>query len=150
MNRLGSLLPILPFVVAALWLGTRFRWFLGAFLIAHGLVHVMYFVPEPQDQSGLDWPFHLDRSWVLSGQAMRAVGSILAALAVVAFLVAAVAVLVDAAWWTMAAAAAAAVSLLLMILFLQPLIMLGILINVFVLSVALWEWPPVAFAVAGT
>lgn len=149
MNRLGSLLPILPFLLVALWLGTRYRWFLGVFLIGHALVHLMYFLPEPEGQSRLEWPFHLDRSWILSGQALRTIGWILAAIAVVGFLVAAVAVLIGTAWWTTAAAAAALVSLLLMILFLQPLIALGVLINLFVLSVALWEWPPVAFAAAG-
>lgn len=144
-----SLLPLLPFVLIALWLGTRYRWFLGVFLIAHALVHVMYFVPEPENETGLDWPFHLDRSWLLSGQTMKTVGMVLAAAAVVAFLSAGVAVLADLAWWPVVAAAASVVSLVVMVVFLQPMIALGILINAFVLTVALWAWPPVRFMESG-
>lgn len=149
MNPLKSLLPLLPFVLIALWLGTRYRWFLGVFLIAHALVHVMYFVPEPEGEIGLDWPFHLDRSWLLSGQTMKTLGTVLAAAAAVAFLAAGVAVLMDLAWWQAVAAVASVVSLLVMIVFLQPMIALGVLINAFVLAIALWAWPPVRFLESG-
>lgn len=35
MSRFTPLLPIVPFLALALWLGTRYRWFLGAFLVGH-------------------------------------------------------------------------------------------------------------------
>ncbi|HEX6329709.1 MAG TPA: hypothetical protein VF129_00260, partial [Actinomycetota bacterium] len=64
MRRLTSLLPYLPVLVVIGWLATRFRIVLALFLIAHGLVHVMFVVPEPdRSAGGLEWPFHKDHSW---------------------------------------------------------------------------------------
>src|SRR5690606_23892701 len=98
---------------------TRYRWFLGALLVGHALVHLMYFFPEPgRDENPLEWPFHLDRSWLLSGlppPTMRVIGSALAIAALVGFVVAGAALLVDAAWWGTAAVTGAAASLLLLI-----------------------------------
>lgn len=113
----------------------------------------MYFLPQPgPDENPLEWPFHLDRSWLLSGlplPTMRAIGSTLAIAAVVGFVVAGAAVLFDAVWWSAVAVGAAAVSLLLLIVFFQPLLVLGVLIDVFALSVALWQWPSVSFLAGG-
>lgn len=153
MSRLTPLLPIVPFLALALWMGTRYRWFLGALMVGHALVHLMYFLPEPgSDENPLEWPFHLDRSWLLSGlspQTVRAIGSVLAIAAVVGFVVTGAAVLVDAAWWGGAAIGAATASLALLIIFFQPLLLLGLLIDVFVLSMALWQWPTVSFLAGG-
>lgn len=149
MSRLTPLLPIVPFLALALWMGTRYRWFLGVFLIGHALVHLMYFVPEPvPDENPLEWPFHLDRSWLLSGVSpatIRVIGAVLAIAAMAGFVATGAAVLADAAWWSGAALGAAAASLLLMVVFFQPLMLLGLLIDVFVLSTALWQWPAIPF-----
>lgn len=151
MNRLTPLLPIIPFLALALWFSTRSRWFFGAFLIGHALVHLMYFVPEPpSDETPLDWPFHLDRSWVVSNlgvstQTLKAVGIVLAAASVVGFVVTGVGLLIDAGWWTGVGTASATVSFVLLAVYLQPLIVLGLVVNAFVLSVALGWWPATTF-----
>ena len=149
MNRLTSLLPIVPFLALALWVSTRSRVFFAVFLIGHALVHVMYFVPEPSaDQNGLEWPFRLDSSWVLSGlssQSIRALGAVLAILATVGFLATGVGLLLDVGWWTGAAVVSAVTSLVLMTAYLQPLILLGLVIDIFVLSTVVLRWPPTSF-----
>lgn len=151
MNRLTPLLPIIPFLALALWFSTRSRWFFGVFLIGHALVHVMYFLPEPPaDQTPLEWPFHLDRSWILSSfglsiQTLKTVGMSLAVAATAGFLVTGVGLLIDAGWWTAFGAVSAVVSLLLLGAYLQPLIALGLIIDAFVLSLILASWPPTTF-----
>lgn len=151
MKRLVPLLPIIPFLALALWFSARSRWLFGAFLIGHALVHVMYFVPEPPaDQTPLEWPFHLDRSWILSDlgmstQALKVVGIVLAVVSVVGFAVTGVGLLIDAAWWTGAGVVSAVASLLLLATFLEPLIALGLVIDTFVLAVILLAWPPITF-----
>jgi hypothetical protein len=151
LHRLTPLLPILPFVALALWFSTRSRWFFGVFLIGHALVHVMYFVPEPpEDQTPLEWPFHLDRSWILSNvglsaQTLKAVGTVLAVVSIGGFVVTGVGLLSGAGWWTGIGGASAIASLLMLAAYLQPLIALGLIIDAFVLSVILISWPPTKF-----
>lgn len=150
MNRLTPLIPIIPFLALALWFSTRTQWFFGAFLIGHALVHIMYFVPEPPaDQTPLEWPFHLDRSWIsnlgMSTQALKAVGIVLAVVSIVGFVATGVGLLIDAGWWTGLGVVSAVASLLLLAVFLKPLIALGLIIDAFVLSVILLAWPPITF-----
>lgn len=153
MNRLTPLLPIIPFLALGLWFSTRSRVFFGAFLIGHALVHLMYFVPEPPvDQTSMQWPFHLDRSWALSGlgtssQTIRVIGVVLAILVVVGFTAAGMALLLDLGWWTGVAVASAVVSLVLLAAYIQPLIALGLVIDLFVLSLILLQWPSTNFLV---
>ncbi|HEX6207033.1 MAG TPA: hypothetical protein VF058_01615 [Actinomycetota bacterium] len=145
MRRFVSLLPYLPVLAAIGWLATRFRVILGLFLIAHGLVHVLYVVPEPaQKAGGLEWPFHLDRSWALPGLGegtVRAIGLLLMIATIAGFALAGIAVLANLGWWTGASIAAAAASTALLGLYFHPLLVLGLAINVFVLSVAGFRWP---------
>jgi hypothetical protein len=54
---------------------------LGVLLVAHGLVHLLWFAPN-DDPS---WPFRLDRSWLLPDTTRKPVGVVLVALVVVAF-----------------------------------------------------------------
>lgn len=150
MRRYASLLPYLPVLIAIGWLTTRFRVVLGLFLVAHGLVHVMYVVPEPaREQGGLEWPFHLDRSWALSGlggDVVRSIGILLMVLTIAAFAVAGVALLADLGWWSEAAIVAAASSTALLALFFHPMLVLGLAINAYVLSVAVLSWPGLTYA----
>lgn len=151
MKRLASLLPIVPFLALALWFGTRSRGFFAVFLIGHALVHLMYIVPEPPaEQNGLEWPFRLDNSWALSAfglsnQAVRTIGAVLATLAVLGFLVTGMGILLDLGWWTGAAVASAVTSLVFMTAYVQPLILLGLAIDLFVMSLVWLRWPPTSF-----
>ncbi len=152
MRRLTPLLPYIPVLLAAAWLGTRFRVVLGLFLVAHGLVHLMYVVPEPaQSPGGTEWPFHADRSWALSTVglgtgALQATAVALMALTIAGFTVAGIALLANLGWWTGTAIAAAAASSALLALYLHPLLVLGLAINAFVLSVTVLEWPALGYA----
>lgn len=151
MNRLTPLLPIIPFLALGLWFSTRSRVFFGAFLISHALVHVMYFVPEPPaDQTSLQWPFHIDRSWALSGlgistPTIRTIGAVLAILVVIGFTAAGIGLLINVGWWTGVAVVSAIVSLLLLAAYIQPLIALGLVIDIVVLSLILLRWPSTSF-----
>lgn len=151
MNRLTSLLPIVPFLALALWFSTRSRVFFAVFLIGHALVHVMYFVPGPSaDQNGLEWPFRLDSSWALSGlpsETIRTLGAVLAILSIIGFLATGIGLLLDVGWWTGVAVVSAAISLVFIAAYVQPLILLGLVIDVFVLSMVLLRWPPASFPV---
>lgn len=151
MRRFVSLLPYLPVLVVVGWLATRFRIVLGVFLIAHGLVHLMYVIPEPDQKAGnLQWPFHLDRSWALSnlglGQgAVRTVGLLLMIATIAGFALAGFALLASLGWWSAAAIVGAAFSTALLGLYFHPLLVLGLAINAFVLSVAGLGWPALGY-----
>ena len=47
------------------------RLLLGVLLVAHGLVHLMWFAPHDDPA----WPFRLDRSWLISETARKPVAS---------------------------------------------------------------------------
>lgn len=64
----------------------------GLFLIAHGLVHSMYFIPSPpQTSGGAAWPFDLTRSWVftplgLNTETIKIIGIVLTVAAILGFI----------------------------------------------------------------
>lgn len=154
MRRFVSLLPYLPVLAAIGWFATRFRVVLGLFLIAHGLVHVLFVVPAPAQKPGeLEWPFHLGRSWALSNAglgegAVRAIGLLLMIASIAGFALAGIALLVNLGWWSGSAIAAATASTVLLGLYFHPLLVLGLAINAFVLSVAGLRWPVLSYAEA--
>jgi hypothetical protein len=57
------------------------RLLLGVLLVAHGLVHLMWFAPHDDPA----WPFRLDRSWLISETARKPVAIALVALTVAGF-----------------------------------------------------------------
>src|SRR5574339_130461 len=95
------------------------RILVGLFLVAHGLVHLLYFAPKPGDPS---YPFVADDRWFA-----RAVGlepsvawvaaRTLAVVCAVAFTISGVGLLASADLWEPAAVIASATSLVLMVLF---------------------------------
>ncbi|MGD0166325.1 MAG: hypothetical protein ABSC51_03425 [Gaiellaceae bacterium] len=54
----------------------------GLFVIAHGLVHLLYLISKPDDPS---WPFTLRQSWLLPEDVRRPVALVLLSLVVTAF-----------------------------------------------------------------
>lgn len=114
------------------------RSILGVLLIAHGLVHLMWFAPN--DDPG--WPFRLDRSWLISEATRKPV-----AVALVALIVAGFALLGLAVWgvpglvsfWPGLAIAAAVVSLAALVLFWDRQLVWGAAIDVAIIAVALWR-----------
>lgn len=114
------------------------RIFVGLLLVAHGLVHLMWFVPNDDPA----WPFRLDRSGLMSGTTRKPV-----AVALVALIVAGFALLGLAVWgvpglasiWPGLAIGAAVASLTALMLFWDRQLLWGIAIDVALIVVALWR-----------
>lgn len=111
---------------------------LGLLLIAHGLVHLLWFAPSDDPA----WPFRLDRSWLVPGAARTPSAVVLIALVVVGF-----ALLGLAVWgvpglasiWPVLAIAASVASLATMVLFWDRQLLWGVAIDVALIVVALWQ-----------
>jgi hypothetical protein len=110
----------------------------GVLLIAHGLVHLLWFAPNVDAA----WPFRLDRSLLVPEQARRPVGIALVALAVAAF-----ALLGLAIWgipglvsmWPALAIAGALASLAMLIAFWDRQLIWGVGIDSVILVLAVWR-----------
>jgi hypothetical protein len=111
---------------------------LGVLLVAHGLVHLLWFVANDDPA----WPFRLDRSWLLPDATRRPVAVALVAVVVVAF-----ALLGLAVWgvpglasiWPALAVAGAVASLAALVLFFDRQLLWGVAIDVALIVVALWR-----------
>ena len=107
-------------------------------LVAHGLVHLMWFAPNDDPA----WPFRLDRSWPMSEATRKPV-----AIALVALVVAGFALLGLAVWgvpglasnWPGLAIGAAGVSLATLVLFWDRQLLWGVAIDVSLIVVGLWR-----------
>lgn len=128
---------------------TLARLLIGGFLIAHGLVHGLYFAPIPPDaEKAKKWAFHLDRSWLLGRlrigpSALRQIGTFLCVVTMVAFMLAGLGVFLGAGWWRLFAAAGAISGLTLFALYWHIWLWIGVLLNAAVLVALLWaNWPP--------
>lgn len=97
------------------------RFIIGAFLVLHGLVHLLYAGQSRrlfELQPGLAWP---DGSWAFSRllgvDAVRWLAGIACVLAALGFVAGGVGLLLSQAWWQPVTVAAAAFSSVLFILF---------------------------------
>jgi hypothetical protein len=108
----------------------------GLFLIAHGLVHLLYLMPKKDDPS---FPFTLKESWLVPEAVRRPTGLVLMAATVAAF-----ALLGLAVWgvpglsgaWPVLAIVSAALSLVLLALFWNSHLFFGIFIDVALIALA--------------
>jgi hypothetical protein len=123
-------------------------WLLAAFLVAHGAIHLAIWLPPQSAEPDADPhpPFAPDHSALLtrahvSRTTTHDVAAWLAVAATVAYVVAGFAVGFGSGWAVALAAVAATVGLSLKVLFFNPWLSLGILIDAAVLSAALLEWP---------
>jgi hypothetical protein len=124
------------------------RTFAGLFLIAHGLVHILYVVQSVRPGGvipGLVWP---DGSWAfarsLGVKGTRRLAAGLCAVATAAFVVAGLAVALRLGWWPAATAAAAVFSAAVFVLLwdggrrrLHDQGLIGVLLDAGVLAAAL-------------
>lgn len=116
---------------------------LGAFLLAHGLLHASYFTPKPDDPN---YPFSFSKGWFadLAGQSAGIVGTMLCLITITAFILAALGVfgvggLNEFAQISVTIGAVA--SLLLLVLFWHPWLILGVLIDLILLvGIQLYGW----------
>jgi hypothetical protein len=160
LKTIAGLLPLavgLAAVGIAIWwlisnnlaLGT---WALGGFIVAHGLLHVLFVTPAPARKPGAaEWPFDLSRPWLvmrfgLPAGGVRMVGLALIAVVVAGFVLAGlstVGVLVPAAWWRPLIVVSAAASGATLIIFFSLQLVLGRLIDAILLWIAILAvWAP--------
>lgn len=111
----------------------------GVLLIAHGLVHLLYFVTNPEDPR---WPFTLDRSWLLGEAARRPVAIGLASVTIVGFTFLGLGVWGVpglSAVWPVFAIVGAGGSLALLVLFWNVQLVFGVVLSLAVLALAVWR-----------
>lgn len=134
-------------------------WLLAAFLVGHGLVHLLFVMPRPTPTAAaandVEFPFDLGRSWLLSrvgieGGQPRTVGVALIGAVLVGYVLAGLAtigLLLPMDWWPGLVLASTAASALLIGLFAQ----LGLLVGLSIDAVLLWvvlasAWSPTPVA----
>lgn len=112
-----------------------------AFLIVHGLLHLVIWLPHPQAEPVEPPPFDPGHSAVLAvvapDRATHRLSVVLAVAATAAYLVAGVALATGSAAVIEMAVLAASLGLLLKVLFFHPWLTVGVLLDVGVLVVAL-------------
>jgi len=121
------------------------------FLVVHAAIHLSYLSPRPMaTAAGPTWPFDLRRSWILSplgapDAATRALGLALVALTMAGFLLAASVVLglAPSGLWVPAITIGAVASMGVLVLFFHPWLVVGVVVDVFLLFVVLaGGWSP--------
>jgi hypothetical protein len=133
------------------------RYIAGAFIVLHGLVHLLYFGQSWrlfELQSGMIWP---DGSWafskLLGDETTRTLAGISCMLAAIGFVAGGAAILLGQAWWRPVVVGAAAFSAVVFILFwdgtshnLDDQGGVGLLINIAILvAVLIVRWPHFEF-----
>jgi hypothetical protein len=163
-SKLAPLAVVLGIVgIALAWTLTRHMalgtWLLAAFLLGHGLVHIMFAAPPPADPNSpaADFAFDLGRSWLvtsglLSAPAVRAIVLVVVTATVVGYALTAMAtvgLLVPAGWWSPLLLGSTIASLALMFIGLSATLVLGIAIDIVLLwAVLATVWSPVSTASA--
>jgi hypothetical protein len=125
---------------------------IGAFLVAHALIHLSFLSPAPpRTAGGPEWPFELARSWMvtaldLNPDAARSIGTALAVATAILLVGAGLATngwLLPEAWWSGLIVSGAIASLVTLLLFFHPWLVLGIAIDAVLLwSVLVASWLP--------
>jgi hypothetical protein len=140
----------------AYFLGNRVeagKWLLAGFLVGHGLVHGMFFTPQPKEAAarGVEYPFDLAKSRLttvlhLDTRLVRSVAIGLLAVVIVGFALAGlstVGFVVPTGWWTGLVAGAALVSALLLVVGFNRGLALGFAIDAALLWLAIGgAWAP--------
>jgi hypothetical protein len=122
---------------------------LTLFIIAHGLIHLSYLTPAPQEADG--WPFHIKHSWLLSplgfDSITRPVGLFLSILTALAFVLSGLGLLgipgLNGLWQTSLLVGAAA-SVVLLVLFWDRKLILGLVIDAVLVVALLWNQSPLS------
>ena len=170
---LKTITGMVPFAIGLAAIGIAIWWLLGremalgrgrlgAFLVAHGLVHLLFVVPQPatsaEGSGAAAWPFDMSRSWLVTGAGLdinlvHVVGLALICAVSVGFLLAGLAtvgILVPAGWWPVLVGASAAASAMLLALFFSLSLVLGLATDAVLLWIVLATvWAPTAVASTG-
>jgi hypothetical protein len=130
-------------------------WVLAVILFGHGWVHLMFLFPKPAPSEtgkpATAWSFDLRAGW-LAARAGSGSGALVAAgrvLAVVTFVLsglaalATIGILVPVSWWQGLVVASSLASLAMLVVWFAPMLLLGILIDVALVSLAIaGPWSP--------
>jgi hypothetical protein len=121
------------------------RFVIGLFLIAHGLVHLLYLAPRPKDDPS--YPFVPEDRWLprllgLEPGTAKAIAAALAVATAIVFLVAGIAVIADATIAGPAAIVGAGLSLVLLLAFFHPWLSIGVAIDVAIIVTVVWLQVP--------
>ena len=119
---------------------------LAGFLAAHGFVHLAIWLPHPQPQPAAPPPFAPDHSALLTAVSVPQADThrLAVALAVAAglgYLVAGLGVAVGGGWAALFVIAGAVVGLVLKLVFFNPWLTLGVLLDAAALTSVLVGWP---------
>jgi hypothetical protein len=119
---------------------------LVAFLAAHGLLHAAIWLPRPEPDPAHRPPFVPTHSAVLTVAAVpvpevRSIARSLAVATMVAYLVSAAATAGSVSWTAPALTCAALLGLALKTLFFHPWLIVGVALDVLVLTAAVAGWP---------
>lgn len=129
-------------------------WLLAAFLLGHGLVHVMFAVPAPATPApatGMEYPFDVNQSWLVTSRiadvaTVRILVWVLVVVTVVGYLLAAlstVGFVVSTSLWSLLVVVATAASAGLLVIGLAPALALGIAIDLVLLAIVFTSiWSP--------
>ena len=116
------------------------------FLLAHGLVHLAVWLPHPEPEPAKPPPFVPDHSALLTAVRVpaptrRRVSEVLAVATAAVMVVAALGVALGQEWAIGAAVLGATLGLVLKLVFFDPWLLVGITLDLLVLSLALADWP---------
>ena len=117
------------------------RFLFVAFLVAHGLVHLVMWVWVPKPQTGKEPPFDASYSWLLGNQ--KGVAATVALVTAAILVASGLGLWAHADWWRAAAVVGLAVSFGLMVVYFTPwfLFIEGVNAALFV-SIVWLSWPP--------
>jgi hypothetical protein len=167
LREVGKLAPLAVMLaitgIALAWMLQRQMglgtWLLAAFLLGHGLVHIMFAAPPPTaaDSPAAEFAFDPTRSWLVANNVLGVgtVRVIVVALVVAVVIgygltaMATVGILVPAAWWSALLIVSTVGSLALIVIGRSPTLVLGVAIDVVLLWVVFaMAWSPVRAAAA--
>jgi hypothetical protein len=116
------------------------RFLLIAFLVAHGLVHLVMWVLVPKPEAGKEAPFDASYSWLLGSQ--KGVAAMVALATAAILIVAGIGLWAQADWWRAAAVVGLAASFGLMVVYFNPwfFVIEGVNAALFV-SIVWLSWP---------
>jgi hypothetical protein len=124
------------------------RFLVGLFLVAHGLVHLLYVARRPPDDPR--YPFVPETAWVarvlgLSAEAAKAIARVTAVTVAIVLGIAGIDLIVGATLWGTLASIGAAISLVLMIGFYHRWLTIGIAIDLAIIGLVWVQVPASLF-----
>lgn len=127
------------------------KWLLAGFIVAHGLIHVLFLVPSPATEGGPEWPFEIAKAWPVTSAGLdvnlvRSVVVVLVVVLIAAFVLAAlstVGIIVPTEWWQASVAVGAIVSIVVLVVLFNPQLIIGLVVDAVLLWVVFGRvWTP--------